>query len=122
MTLPAYTFATLTARRPILAKAWDLVCPALHAKRLAERGLITAEQASKVSWKGRIVALVLDSELDAAGVTLEDIAEAVEFYTATEAFISPEMVGYRAGDEDRDVSPRPGHFIQAAGYAAGRAW
>jgi len=93
----------LAARQPLLQKAFDLVCPAEHAKKLAERGLIPAEVAAKVSWRGPICALILATELDEAGVTLAEVCEAIEFFTATEASVSCELVGERAGDP----LPRP---------------
>ena len=68
-----------------LAAAFALVCPAEHAKKLAAAGVISAESASRVSWRDRIGALVLDSELAAEGLTIADVCAAVEFYTATEA-------------------------------------
>lgn len=116
------TLEALNARRPVLAKAWDLVCPALFAKKLAEAystnaGLTAA--LTKVSWKDDIHALITDMEIAEAGVSIHDVAEAIEFYTATEAKITRETIGgtafvaYPKGE--------PGYMVVSPGYRGGPA-
>lgn len=96
-------------------KAFALVDPAEHAKRLAAAGLITAEQAATKSWKDAIAAVVTDAELKAAGVTIDGVARAIEFFTATTAKITRERIAVRVGKNER------GFLVLAAGYRNGPA-
>lgn len=69
-----------------MANAFDLVAPS--------------------DWRAEIDAHVTGSALAEQGLTIRNVAEAVEFYTATEATFVPEGDGFR---------------VKAAGYRAGPA-
>jgi hypothetical protein len=64
------------------------------------------------SWKDQIAAVVTDRELEAAGVTIEQVNDAIEFFTATTALTTREKIGTGA---------EPGYLILADGYRAGPA-
>ncbi len=102
-----------------LSKAFKLVDPGERAKFLAAVGLISEAAASRHSWRDEIAALVLDSDLVAAGVTTDDIREAVAYYTATEATITTERIGGLS--HVHFLEAVPGYFVRAKGYRAGPA-
>lgn len=105
-----------------LDAAFALVCPRTHALMLASKGIISAADAETVSWKDPIATLVLDEELAAAGVTIDDVSFAVAAMTATDATITREMIGMRAGDDVKHRGGgRPGYLVIAKGYRAGPA-
>jgi hypothetical protein len=106
-----------------LEKAFALVCPAEHAKKLAAAGVLSAADAGRASWKDPISALVLESELRVGGVSIDDVVEAIRFYTATEPTFTAERIGHRAGDSARFIMEpsRPGWWVRADGYRAGPA-
>lgn len=106
---------TTTIGTAKMRRAFDLVCPRAHALKLAEQGLIPREVAEQVSWKGAIGALVTEAELRAADVTIADVADAVDFFTATTARVSAERIATEGGGE------QPGYLVIAAGYYAGPA-
>src|SRR5262245_34015197 len=108
-----------TDHEATMRRAWTLVCPRTHALELAKRGLISEKIAQKVSWKDQISAMVTDEMLNAAGVTVEQVLEAIEFYTATEATAAREEIVGLAWE--KYATPRPGWLIQADGYYAGPA-
>ena len=66
--------------------------------------------ANETDWKKPVLALVSNKMLQAAGLSIEDVAEAVAFFTATVAKVTP------AGTSDG-----PGYFVTAVGYRAGPA-
>lgn len=104
-----------------MARAFDLVNPAIKAKSYADAGLISQEDAAAVSWKRQIADIVLDSELAVANVTIDDVGRAVEFYTATKASITRTSVGMMPLDEVPSPTPRMGYLVMALGYSAGPA-
>jgi hypothetical protein len=66
-------------------------------------------------WKGPIARLVLQSELDAANISIDRVKAAIEFFTATEATVEyNEKCNTMRGNG-------PGYFVEAAGYRAGPA-
>lgn len=101
------------------APAFDLVCPAKHARLLADRGIISASAAATVTWKAPIGALILDVELADAGLSIDDVIEAIEFYTATRATVQRAPIGRRSAQSDGDG--RMGYLVTADGYARGPA-
>ena len=108
------------ARKPTLDRAFGLVDPSASAARLAEIGAMSASAAASASWKDPIAEIVTDEELAAAGVTIADVAEAIGFFTATEAKITRERIGGTPfvrylGDG------APGYMIFADGYRNGPA-
>lgn len=75
---------------------------------------------SKSDWKKPIAKVVAGFELAAAGVTIEDVKEAVAFFTATEADVVPTTV--LAHHKDGMVCfEAPAFLVNAAGYRAGPA-
>jgi len=84
------TFEQLTKR---MTTAWSLVAPLRH-------------------WKDPVVGLVTKQMLATLGLTIEDVKEAVSFYTATEATVMECLVapGYQ-----------PGYRVTADGYFMGPA-
>ena len=101
------------------ATAFELVCPAKHAVALAKAGLISAACAATVTWKAPIGALILDVEIEAAGLTIDDVRDAIEFYTATKATTRRAPIGKRSGQCDGEG--RMGYLVTAEGYAKGPA-
>ena len=112
---------TITAERhATLDRAFKFVCPAEHARRLAAKGLLGAQDAASVSWKDPICSLVTERDLAAAGLTIDDIVEAVMFYTATPAVVRAAQIG----SDDCGVKfnePVSGWMVMADGYSAGPA-
>jgi hypothetical protein len=101
-----------------LRTAFSLVCPLANAQELAIRGIIA--NADHASWKDEIAALVTADELAEANVTIADIFEAIEHFTATHATVRACKVGSLPwvtflGDG------KPGFLIQAPGYRKGPA-
>jgi hypothetical protein len=101
-------------------RAFALVCPKRHAEELAERGMIPASAAAAKSWRDRIAATVTDEMLAEAGVTIDDVALAVEFFTATRARITREQIGGFAWVWFLEDG-MPGYLVFADGYRAGPA-
>lgn len=112
--IAAILAASKTPHQERMERAFALVSPDLHAKRLG----YASSELGLVSWKDPIAALVPQSELDASGVTIQDVAEAVEFFTATTASITAEKIG-RIGS--RDFRGAPGFLVLADGYCMGPA-
>jgi hypothetical protein len=107
---------TLHTSPETLRRIFDLVCPRAGALRLAEAGLIDRDVAELVSWKGSIAAVVTDATLAAAGCTIEQVAESVEFMTATRAKITRySQVNTATGESG------PGYLVTAPGYLRGPA-
>jgi hypothetical protein len=102
-----------------LSTAFDLVNPAIKMAEMAQRDPRLASWAAKASWKDEIADLVSDETLAAAGVTIEDVREAIEFYTATEAKITREQIGGEHGVHYDP--PKPGYLVIAKGYRKGPA-
>lgn len=113
------TAALLAVDTAKLQRAFDLVDPSAHAKRLAALGLIPAEVAKGASWKDQIAEIVTDRDLETAGVTIDDVREAIAFYTATEATITRHQIGRLYADVFDP--PIPGYLVLADGYRAGPA-
>lgn len=93
-----------------LKVAFDLVSPAAIAKRALEDKKLPASMAkslAQVSWKDPIKTVLRPDDLQAAGVTADDIKSAVLHYTATPATIQ--------------TMPSGALFIKAPGYRAGPA-
>lgn len=101
--------------------AWNLVNPASMVKRYVEAGTLTAEQADKsgITWRDEIIALVLDTELATVGVTIQDVRDAVWFYTATQAIVSREVIATQYG-RSLDAG-QSGFLVQSPGYRRGPA-
>lgn len=110
-----------TANDAALTAAFDLVCPRKCLERWAAREpRITRKMVESRTWRDQIDALVTDSDLEAAGVTIEQVAEAVAHFTATDARIERfECIGSRQGESFAE--PQPGYLVQAIGYRAGPA-
>ena len=102
-----------------LSNAFALVDPSQVRARWAARDPRVAAM-KPASWRDPINTLVLDLDLAAAGVTIQDVEEAVLHYTATEAAITryPAIWG-RAGETFGD--PLPAFLVLAPGYRAGPA-
>lgn len=104
-----------------MLEIFNLVCPAEEAKRLAAAGVFSADDVAQVSWKGPIAALVTDEELLAADVTVSELADAVQYMTATRATCERIQIGQRICEDYHVEATRPGWLITADGYAAGPA-
>lgn len=98
-----------------LRAAFDLVDPGLHAKQLAERGLIRKADAERVTWRDPIAALVADVELHAAGVSIDQVKRAIAHYTATEATVETCLMAHPT------LGTTSGYLVTAAGYRNGPA-
>lgn len=109
-----------TTSETALSAAFDLVCPRKCLERWAARDQrITRAMVESRSWRDQISALVTDADLAAAGVTIEQVAEAVAHYTATSARITRQQIAGRAGETFAE--PLPGYLVLADGYRAGPA-
>ena len=108
--------ASLTQK---MEAAFNFVCPRKNAERLVQNGLIKAEDIAMVTWRDTICALVLEEELRAAGLTIEDVKDSVTYYTATDATVLAYDIGGRAGETFNP--PAPGYLVQSVGYRAGPA-
>jgi hypothetical protein len=76
--------------------------------------LVSPEKFGAKDWRCAINAFVTISELRKAGVTIEDVAQAIAFMTATEASVS----------EPLGIAGKPGelgYVVRAKGYRAGPA-
>lgn len=103
-----------------MKRAFEMVCPKAHAMRLVKVGLLTAENAAQVTWRDRIAAVVTDKELAEAGVSIEQVKEAIGFYTATVAEVTRERIA--AGSwRTKNKRSEMGYLVLAAGYRAGPA-
>jgi len=91
---PTVTFAPapehFDADQILMSRAFDLVSPAIWGA---------------ADWRAPVLAVLTDADLTAAGVTLEQVTAAVEFFTATKA----------------TVVTTNAHIIRAEGYRAGPA-
>lgn len=111
-----HTYATTKAT---MDRAFALVCPSEHAKELAARGMISEADAAKVTWRDRIAAVVTDDMLVAHGLTISDVAAAIEFFTATKAEISRERIAGLSWVYF--LQETPGYLVTADGYRRGPA-
>lgn len=102
-----------------MRRAFNLVDPSVIFSELVARGLFKAGAAPAWTWKDRIGALVTDEDLAAADVTIDDVREAVEHFTATEAQVTRAQIEGRAWVHFLEA--RPGYMVQAVGYNAGPA-
>jgi hypothetical protein len=102
-----------------LSTAFDLVNPAIKMAEMALLDPRLASWAAKASWKDEIAELLTDDDLAAAGVTIEDVREAIVFYTATEAKITRETIGGARGEHFDEG--KPGYLVIAKGYRKGPA-
>lgn len=99
--------------------AFDLVCPRANAERLVAQMPQHAEVLANVTWKDAICALVTDEDMVVAGVTIEQVRDAVVFYTATVPRIDRHQI---AGTPwARFETPKPGYLVRADGYRMGPA-
>lgn len=99
--------------------AFDLVNPAVKMAEMAKRDPRLASWAAKASWKDEIAELLTDEEIDAAGVTIDDVREAIAFYTATEAKITRKTIAGSRGE--RFDAGKHGYLVIAKGYRKGPA-
>ena len=100
-------------------RAFALVCPATQARALANRGMLSPSAAAAVSWKDRIACLITDDMLSDAGVTIGDVADAIDFFTATPARIERHEIGSLPWISFPNGVH--GFLVQAPGYRRGPA-
>ena len=105
--------------RDITARAFRLVNPYCYAQELARRGLLDQTAADAQDWRGPIARAVTIEDLAAAGVTAQDVLDAIWTMTGSRGQAIPatisgtEWVSYLAA--------RPGFNFVADGFrAAGR--
>jgi hypothetical protein len=103
----------------LMEKAWALVNPRAYAEELEDRGLLSAASVAKVSWKDPISALVTDEDLATAGVTIDQVREAIIYFTATEPRITREKIGGKPWVHH--LIPLDGWLVTATGYLMGPA-
>lgn len=110
----------INATTDTLSAAFDLVCPRKTIERWAAREpRITRKMVESRTWRDKIAALVTDADLAAAGVTIEQVKEAVEHYTATSARVTRQQIAGRLGETFEN--PQPGYLVCADGYRCGPA-
>lgn len=95
--------------------AFVLVNPAERAMSLAEAGY----PGVSASWRDPIAAVITDEELESRGITIQDVRDSVEFYTATEATITREQI--KSTPLVSYLEPISGYLVIAKGYRAGPA-
>ncbi len=103
-----------------MTKAFELVCPATHAAKLAAFGMISGADAASVSWKGRIAAVLTQDDLTQAGVTLAEVIDSIEFFTATSPVVTEEKI-FQTAFVRYVGEPMSGWLVLADGYAVGPA-
>lgn len=82
-------------------------------------GSVAAEKAAPyLSWRDKIHACVPDSRLKHYGVTIEEVCDAILFFTATSAMIKRVPFG-KLGT--RDYQGEMGYLVEAMGYREGPA-
>jgi len=101
--------ATLQTRH---ARAFAFVDPSERVKQYVKSGQLTAEQAARVTWKDRICSIVTEADLAAQGLGIDDVARAIEFYTATIAKVTIERIA---------PTNELGYLVLADGYRNGPA-
>jgi hypothetical protein len=74
-------------------------------------GFVDPVKRGRKDWKEQILAWVPAEELEAAGLTIADVEEAVRFYTATEP--KTERLEVFGGGH--------GYYVEAKGYRRGPA-
>lgn len=77
--------------------------------------LVTPERFGAKDWREPIEAVVTGAELAAAGVTIEEVKEAVAFMTATEARVNNYIIAGHLGEKGLV------HYVKAVGYRRGPA-
>ena len=85
-----------------------------HPKMYRAFALVSPDSWGKKDWKEAITAVIHPVDLENAGVSLEEVLESIEFYTAT-----------KAAAEFIPVHGEPGvnaYVIRADGYRKGEAW
>lgn len=75
--------------------------------------LVAPEKFGARDWREPVNAWVTARELDAAGVSIDAVREAVEYFTATEASVSAAIAGRSGGGI--------GYLVRALGYRRGPA-
>lgn len=110
------THQAILTERDNHRKSFALVDPAEHARDLARRGFIRQSDAARITWRDPISALITDTELDEAGVTIEQVKEAIVFFTATAPRVRRETIARTTVGRSG-----PGYFVEAAGYRNGPA-
>ncbi len=99
--------------------AFNLVCPAEHVRQLIKCGALPVSADGCASWKDPICALVLDEDLTAKGITIDEVKESIVFFTATEATVTREKIGGTV--TERFSEPKDGYLVRAEGYRRGPA-
>ena len=97
--------------------SWDAAWRAWKRQERMEKAfaLVTPEKFGAKDWRCSINAWVTQEELVSAGVTIDDVREAVLFYTATPAYISGHLISF--GQPEKGA----GYIIRALGYRKGPA-
>lgn len=90
----------------------DRISKASRAAHEAAFALVDPSSRPGADWKARIAALVTDTQLAAAGVTIDQVNAAIEFYTATKPTTTREKIA---------PTGEPGYLVLADGYRAGPA-
>ena len=97
---PVVSFETIeghTAEQAHMHRAFALVCPS-HWNVSGD-------------WKDEVRAVITDADLEAVGVTLQDVAKSVSFFTATESYTQPLQT----------LKGETVYVVRAKGYRAGPA-
>src|SRR5262249_16227155 len=108
--------STVRAESPILMnEILELMTTDEYTEKMQKAfGLVTPERFGAKDWRCPIEAVLTNAELVQAGLTVEDIKEAIVFMTATEARHSVELA--RIGNLRLTI-----HSFLADGYRAGPA-
>lgn len=104
-----------TEEQKRMARAWTLVDPQQVAIRLFHEGKVSKADMERATWRDPIRCCVTERDLREAAVTIEDVAAAIVFYTATEATMS-EWMHSTKGQPDQKL-----WHVDAVGYRMGPA-
>ena len=73
--------------------------------------LVSPEFWGKADWRSAISAVLTNADLEAVGVSLADVADAIEFFTATKASVTYSST----------LGGEPVYIVRAAGFRNGPA-
>lgn len=97
--------------------AFDLVNPAHLVRELIDRGILP--KTVDADWRAPIAVMVTDEQLSAAGVSIDDVIDAVAFFTACKAQVSRERIAGLPWVSFLEA--KPGWLVIADGYRNGPA-
>lgn len=93
---PEITYVQAPGKQAYMEKAFSMVCP---------------KSWGRSDWRERVLAVLTNTDLETVGVTLADVCESIEFFTATEPKLR----------YSQRLNGEPCYIIEAEGYRRGPA-